>query len=378
MRVVSQDFLDALPGSHPPVVRCDVWRAGQLLGQDLPVSGGSVTVTAGQAVRSSVSVDITDPDGQWVPRSSSDALAPFGSELHIRAGIRLGNRVELVSLGWFPIMTVDVIEDYAEYVRPAEPGRVYRVQRGATTPLNAVDRATVVQASRFLTVTQPTQPTVLSEIGYLLSGVAPWQPPNIPDMGITPSSVTYQDDRLGAVQALADLMGMDFIFDGDGFGALITQGFSTPVWDITTGPGGVQSAMSKSLKRDGIYNAVVFRGTADDSLPVQGIAVIADGPLRWDGPLGRVPFFASSPLLSAQSSVDQAAVTRLSTLRAKQSQEISVTCICNYALEVGDTVTLTMRRGKIPARITKAEYPLLPGPMTLTVVADPDLLAAVS
>lgn len=378
MQSVSTAFMDSLSGSVQPVVIVDVWRAGVLVARDLPVTGGQVQITAGQAIRSRVTVTVADPDGDLLPRSMSDPLAPAGSELHIRAGLRIGAIDELVSLGRFPIMSAESSESWSPYRRPDEPGVVLAVTRGGTVQLEAVDRMQIVKEDRFMATEQPSTGWVLNELDRLLrlSDVVPWRAPAGVGNEPIPPGTTYDDDRLAAVQKLAAVLDMDPIMDPEGICTLQRRGLGTPVWTIAGGDGGTRLAMTTRLSRDGLYNGVRFKGTGNDERTVIGTATLGEGPLAWGGPLKRIPLFAESPLISEQDSIDRAAQTRLATELKARVQEATVGCAWNPALEVGDTVNLQAPDSSlIPVRVIEATWPLVPGPMTLKVAGDPEQMA---
>lgn len=383
MQTVSQTFLDALHGSIEPLVRVDAWRGADLLSDPkagLPVVGGQLTVTAGQAIRSRLTLIVADPDGELLPTSTSAALAPFGTELRLWAGLRLGAEDKLLSMGWFPLMGAEMDLSWSAYTRSDEPTKVYSVQRGGAVNLEAVDRMQVVAEQRFMAAEQPKHGTAFSEIARLVQGVVPFRWPDVPDKPI-PAGVTYDDDRLDAVAKLFNVHDMDPIIDVEGNLTGQYRTLGTPVWTVAGGPpdpvtgiGGIQSRVSTKLSRDRAYNGVRFEGTGDDARTVYGTALIEDGPLRWREGF-RLPYFASSPLHRYQYQVDDAARTRLANLQQERFLEASVECAWNPALEVGDTIALVGANGEpVPVRITEASWPLTPGPMSLKVTGDPDML----
>lgn len=374
---VSPAFLAALGGSHRPVVQVDAWRDGVLMSGDtgLPITDGSLTISAGQTIRTRLQLTVADPDGVWTP-DGDGALSPYGSELNVRMGVTTGSAAEVVSVAWCPIQVASTDEQWQVYRRAG--GTQVTVVRGATTQVEATDRAQIVARAQFLAPTQPTQSTVLAEIAALLDGVVPWQAPaGVTDQAV-PAGITYTDDRLAAVAALADILAMDVVVGGDGVCTLAGRATSAPVWSIPAGDGGLRMSMTRELSADGAYNAAIARGTAFDGGALVGTATIDAGPLAWDGPYGQVPYFYSSPVLGTQAQVDAAAVSQLARIQAERVQVLAVECVSNPALEVGDTVLLPTRRGEIAGRVVSATWPLRPGPMQLQVTVDPLVLAGVS
>jgi hypothetical protein len=381
LQAITDDYLDALTGSFEWVVRVDAWRDGRLVAGDLPVSGGSLTVTEGQAIRSRLNVEITDPDGEFTPRTPSDALAPFGSELNVRLGIRVGPYVESFSQGWFPIQSCSTEESFASYVRPDEPGVVYRSSRGATTRVECVDRAQTIAEDRFIGREQPFYTSVTNEVSRLLNGRVPFAGAG-DGVGVVaiPTTLTYDDDRLKAVTELADLADADLVMQPNGTALLVSRANGAKVWDLPEGEAGVRVSLSRTMNRDGVYNAFVARGQASDQRVLQAVELITSGPLEYDGPFGRVPYFMSSPLLTSDAAVAAAARTGLARISTLKPQAVTVDCVLNPALQVGDVVRLPLERGSVDGRVTGMALPLTAASVTmrLTVAVDPLAFAAVA
>lgn len=370
----STSYTEALTGSFTYRVTADAWRGGRIVASNLPVSGGSLAVTEGQTVRSRVNLEVTDPDGAYTPRALGDALAPFGSELNIRATVEVGPYSETFSLGWFPIQSAETEETFASYARPAEPDRTYYVSRGATTHVEAVDRAQIVADDRFVGREQPSGGTVFAEVTRLLAGRVPYAGPGggVSNAAV-PSGLTYQDDRLKAVADLADAVSADLIFTPSGSAKLSSRVNGAVVWTIPEGTGGVRVSMRRVMTRDGVFNAVVQRGQTSDNQVLQSVRSIGDGPLAYGGPFGRVPYFAASPLLTTQEMVDAAGLTTLARISQLKPQTLEVVCVLNPALEVGDVVRLPIRGDYIDGRVVSMELPLIEnqGTMRLGVAVDP-------
>jgi hypothetical protein len=386
MQAVSTNFLNALLGSHQPIARVDAWRDGQLLSPDpgLPISDGSVTITAGQAIRTALAATVADPDGVWIPQADG-ALSPYGSELHVSLGVQAGTLVELVSMCWSPITVSTTSERWQTYHKPT--GGMALVSRGQATQVTGTDRAQIIAAARFMARTQPVAATVLVEIGQLLQGVVPWHAPaGLADVAI-PSGITYDDDRLKAVGDLAAVLNCDVILDSSGTATLITRGETDTggqggaagqsVWTIPV-RGGAVVTFDRELNADATYNGVIVRGTAFNGATLVGQAVITEGPLAWNGPFGQVPYFVTSATYGTQAQVDSAAKDELARLIVQRSQIVVISCVSNPALEIGDTVTIPAPHGNVDGVIVAAQWPLTPAPMQLSVSVNADELEGVS
>lgn len=365
MQTVSASALNALTGSYAPYVKVDVWRGGQLVAQDLPVTDGSVEVSDdGKAIRQRLSLTVADPDGSLTPRSESAALAPYGSMVNVRAGVQLGGQPETCCLGSFRIETVDAGQEWRTYSRV---DGVRWSASGGKISITGVDLAAVIQDAKFLAPEQPPGGFIRAEVIRLctdLVGVAAW--PGVPDVAI-PATVTYTDDRWAAICDLAAALDAIPYMDPYGYLGFRPAAPGASVWTVTSGSEGVLISAPTKLTRQGIYNAVVSSGTSAGQVPVSQIRLETGGELAWGGPFGRVPYLHDSPLITTEAAADADALTTLARLVGRRSFAISVECACNYWLEVGDTVTLELPLGTVDGRITDLSWPLTPGAMSMTV-----------
>lgn len=370
MQSVTDGFLSALTGSHTPVIKADVWYDGELVAGDLPIVSGQVKGTDdGKAIRHDLNLTVADPDGRLVPRSESDVLAPFGSVVNIRAGMKSSSgSAETVSLGWFRIDTCDADEAWSLYTG-ADGTQVWS-SRGASVAVTGVDKAEAVKDAIF---TGPQQvywpPSVRDEVRHLCDGlvaVALW--PGVTDVPV-PASVVYSTDRWAAICDLAVVLSATPAINPHGELVFRPNAAGASVWTIAGGPGGVQVSAATRLSRSDVFNSVISRGESTSTqAAVQATVIENSGPLRWDGPFGRVPFVRSDPLITTTVQAQADATATQARMVARRSFELDVTCVTNYALEVGDTVTVVTPYGSVDGRVTSATWPLTPGPMTLTVV----------
>lgn len=375
---MTSNMQDALAGFFRPICQVDGWRAGRLTRARLPITGGSLTVTDGQAVRSRLNLTVADPDGELAPRTMSDPLAPFGSELNVKLGIEVGPLREMWSMGWFPIQSAETEEAFATYERPDEPGLVYRTSRGAVVQVEAADRAARLAEDRFLNREQPAGGSVRAEIRRLVTGRAPYASAmaGVGDATI-PSDLTYEDDRLAAIGTLADLIDANLIFNPSGSAQLQPRAVGPVVWTIPDGPAGLRVSMTRRMQRDGVYNAVVARGQTADNVTLQRVITVNGGPLSYGGPFGSVPYFYASSLLNTEEQVDMAARTTLARISKVKPQTVQVVCVINPAIEVGDTVRLPVPGGYVDGRIVEATWPLTGEGTTMTLHVAVDPLALV-
>lgn len=370
MLPITANALAALTGSHTPYVRADVWYEGDIVAADIPVVGGQVEgVDDGDAIRKRLSLTVADDAGALIPRSEDAPLAPYGSRINIRAGIQTGREPETVSLGWFRIDTCSVDEAWRVYDRV---DTVQWVSSGGDIEVTGPDLAEIIKDSRFLSPQQPAfTASIRDEVFFLLQGlpvqVGQW--PGVTDT-IIPSTITYTDDRWAAICDLATVMGAVPYMDPYGDLVMRSNADSASVWTVAADPdNGVLVSAPTRLTREGLYNAVRSAGnTVSDQVPIVVWQLEGSGPLRWDGPFVRVPYMHTSPLITTAEIAETDARTILARLVNRRSYPLTVECVTNYWLEVGDTVTVGTPYGDLDGRISQATWPLVPGAMTMTVV----------
>lgn len=350
---VSDRFLSALRLSHDVVTTVDVYRDGVLLREGLPITGGTVTVDEGSKVRRTVSLTVGETGLD--PAEATDLLAPFGTELHVRTGVRMTEGdVEDVPVGVFRIETAK------------RSGWL-----GALT-VSGGDRSTAVQAARFLTPENTAAGAyVVDEIARLIHGALP----DVEVFDLTNSqartvAAAWDRDRWDAVCALADSIGAEVFFDPQGR-ALIrpvpTTTEGTAVWEVDANTDTAALLdLQTGLSSEGVYNAVVAEGETQTGAPaVLAVAYLTTGPLAWR-PGFAVPRFFSSRFLQT---VEQCA-TAASALLVRSSafsQEVSPVSLPNPALEAGDLIGVTDPDGNRTQRlVAKFDLPLGPGAMPIS------------
>jgi hypothetical protein len=144
----------------------------------------------------------------------------------------------------------------------------------------------------------------------------------------------------------------------------------TPVWSVAIGEQGTITDWGRKLDRSTLYNAVISTGNSSGGVPAQGIAVETSGPLRWDGPFGRVPYAYNSPLLATTTAAEDDAETRLARMIRERVAPISVTCTANPALELDDVVELRLPTQTLVGQVSSITW-TLPGTVMTMVVLVP-------
>lgn len=331
MRPVSDAFLRALRNSHTAITRarvCTTYQTGtDPDGEEIPIVAGAVTLDATADVRATL--DLTTA-GTW-PASPGDLLAPYGNEIYVERGVEVSGTREWVGLGYFRIDRPD--QDTA----PDGPIRLSCSDRMAgivdaklATPITWESGHTFRQA--FERMVYEVYPDVAIDYDFDPDGIA---------LG---RQVVVDEDRYGFLADWCRAISKVMHFDHAGTLVVASPPDQTsPVWTVDHGRDGVLTALSRSMDRQGIFNAVVAEGeAADGKPPVRAIAydVGVNSPTYWWGRFGKIPRRYSSSLLARQAQAAQAATTLLSrSLGAPYS--ISFGIVPNPALEPLDPITVT-------------------------------------
>lgn len=404
-----------MAGSLQPVVQVDAWYGGELVAERLQVPSGTVSFDATRLVCGSASLVVVSPDG--LPPVTAD-----GTELHVRAGFNLPTGVEMVSLGWLRVDSAVAAEQWQAYRAPvsttaalaydggtaastgsgavsdtgttpiidggsaagtstaqATPPAPVWAPRGAQLQVQCSDRMSNVDDAQFLTPTQPASLTsVLAEVRNLCRDIVPVGDLSAVTDAAIPKAITYQSSRSQALTDLAASLGMTPRVDSDG--ALMLAPINpagAAVWTLAVDSDSLPALVdwSRKFDRAGLYNAVVVQGTDPQGNPLQGFAVETVGPFAYGGAFGRVPYFHSDPLATTQAAVDATAATMLQTLVRQRAVTIPVTCPPNYALEVGDMVSLTLPDRTLTGAVVTVDITLGAATMTVGVAIPRDQLA---
>ncbi|MGW5402670.1 DUF5047 domain-containing protein, partial [Streptomyces sp. NPDC003952] len=256
MRAVSAAFLSSIRGSHSAIFRarvCSTFQTGANPdGAEITVLGGDVKASASADIRQTL--DLTT-SAAW-PRNASDLITPYGNEIYVERGVAFGNgRSEWVGLGYFRIETPEQDE----------------VPDGVIT-LSGSDRMAGIRDAKFLAPRQfVSTMTRASVVDALIREVYPsasisWDDSTLAN-GPVGRTIIAEDDRLSCLRDLMTSIASVGYFDHRG--VFVVKPAPTisgsPVWDIDAGTEGVLVQMSRSLTREGIYNAVVATGEAGDT-----------------------------------------------------------------------------------------------------------------
>lgn len=354
----SPDWDLARRTGYTPIARAEVWLDGGYV-QTLEVTGGTVTCDETSKVRRTLQLPVADV--QLDPQDASDLLAPFGTEVHMFAGMEFSGNTELVPVGIFGLQTV---------------GR-----SGWTSDLvlNGVDRSGGLAEARFLQPWNTYAGTpVLEEIAAMILSVYP----DVEVYDLTGSEAvcrasTWDRERWDAIDNLAKGIGAEVFFDQAG--RVIIRDVTTvaglevfgqdPVLVHANRDDSDLLEVSTSMTRADVYNLVV--ASSDQEVPVSAIAYQSSGPLRYR-PGFQKPRFFTTPVVTTYDGIAKSAVSILSRSIA-YSRKVTVEMIPDPALDCGSLVDLTLPDDTVSRRILSTfTLPLGAGGMSVATRVDAD------
>lgn len=322
---VSSRFLAALTESHTPVSQVTLLRADGRV-ETIEITGGSVTVDRGQAIRRTCSVTITDT--KLIPRTASDKLSTYGSRLRIARGVQFADgSTELVPLGVFRLDAVD---------GDVDEGPVTLAGKGLEA-IVADDKFTApyrVSGTAVGAVTALIQRSIPDAVVVNRATDAP----------IGPRTWDVEGDPWAAVQECAAAIGAECYADADGvfiISELPDLLAVAPSWTVAAGEGGAYIRASRGMSSDGVSNGWLARGenTETGTAPVSAFVTDDDptSPTYWGGPFGHRPAFYTSSTLTTVNAATSAATLKLRASKAPNATG-DLSSLPNPALEPGDVL----------------------------------------
>lgn len=327
MRPVSDAFLRILRGSHVPIFRATLCKSFQTgvspTGTQLPIVDGDVTIDASADIRSTLDLS-TSPD-QW------DQVTPYGDEIFVERGVLGGGGQRMwVGLGYYRVESVEQ-ED---------------VPDGEVRIMGADRMAGLIEARLEAPVQFGSAVTVDVVFDQLVRDVYPAATIEYDfpaEATLLAGSHIVDEDRFEFLDDLVTALAKTWYWDHRG--VLVVQDLpspSAPVWQVTHGADGVLVELNRERSRGGVYNIVVAKGESDVGVPVRAVARDTNpaSPTYYLGTFGRVVRFFTSPLLTTQVGVANAAQKILSRAIGLPNI-INFGAVPNPALEAGDAVYVT-------------------------------------
>ena len=215
---------------------------------------------------------------------------------------------------------------------------VQRVAGGGSVDV-AADEETATAILNRLDAEVVVAPMCVAEVRRLLAEiVAVSVEPGVVD-GPVPAALVYGEQRMDAVADLLGALMATFRMGADGSFQIVPIAGVGPVWTVAGGTDGVLVSLVRSFSDDGVFNAAVSTGETADGQPLIGRAYVANGPLRWGGPYGKVPVFHQAVAQTALG-VYADAQTVLSSRLTAGEVDLSVTCLAHPAIQPNDRVTI--------------------------------------
>jgi hypothetical protein len=367
VRDVSSEFLSAAAGSNTPLVSADVWLGPDVIREAVFVVGGRVEWNAENAVEGLATLTLLDTKVEG--SRLSDIIHSYGCRLNLRAGFSLSTEDELVSLGWFDIVSTDAVEDWRWY-----DWRDEAVKLSEVVHVRAEGLMSLVAGSELFAPTQPTPGSdAWAAIVALCLDIVSTQDPDLAAKALPTgaSAVVFDKDRLQPIQQIAALWDAKPVITDEGQLTLAVAGAGPEVdgygYDVN-----IESWRNQTSKAN-LWNGVAFHGRSPAGLELVGYATEESGPLAWGGPFGRRPRHERSDLMTTQAMVDEAAVTTLARLKSERSATQTVQALWNPAQQIRDRPTLAIPgRDPVESEIVAIVLPFgTPpnggGPMSVTL-----------
>ena len=296
-----------------------------------------------------------------VPEDMTSWLTPYATYLDVFYQVSLNGFVARILQGHLKVVKVTDPQE----TRVRAGGR--RVTVGSQVQLSLADAFAVTDKERFIAPSSPSSlESVWEEIGNL-TNLAVLR--NVDDAPI-PRSITYQESRLDAVHDLgAVLDGIPYV-NPDGDVTLQPNTWGAETEELRMGADGtIVSADPDTLTDEGIYNQVVVRSHEDDQTAILAKVELETGPLRYGGPFGRVPYFASSRYVTDPTQAVAYATSLLPVVSSQPAASYLIQCLPDPRREVGDVVPFERDGEELVGRIVERTLGSS-GPMTLRVMVD--------
>lgn len=349
-----------LAGAFSMRPRVSSWLGAELLAEDIPVLGGSLSVNGEQEIpeRLTFTVPAYADRRSWVPGEQTDhPLASFGQvvDLDMDVTTPLANEATRTRIGRYRIQSWDHNE------------------AAGTVNVECWGLLAFVAGAKFITPTSPRPGgTLASEFTRLLPdslGVE-FEFDDTLRNRACPQSMQWQKDRLGALYEITDAWPARLRVDQNGVLRVLKPlpEAVTPVLHLRDGERGTLVSAPTGAGRDGIYNVVVATARSTDAAaPREYVAVarVQSGPLLPETYGFEVREF-SSPLLTTLGQAQSAARTILASSTRKAVTQ-TVTCVPDPRIELDDALRITRAGQDRYGVVIGYSLPLVSGDMQITV-----------
>lgn len=364
-------YRSVLAASHGHFVRIEVWSGlGVRLDTSLPAmqaavfigdpegglvfTGGTVTATLNSRVSRNLSLRVP---AYMYPTDETGLLAPFGNELRVYRGVRLGDGSET-------------------YTWQVFRGRIRNVEQSSdgTCMVECSDRAADVQDVNFVSPQNSnTANTVNEEFQRLIVDAVPDATFGASDtFSKVMEPLTWEFERAAALDEIAVSVGALWypLANGD----FVIRRFpwtvvSAPLLTLTDQEGGTINGWSSRRSRDSIFNVVTVTGERlNGDAPVHATAsdTTPGSPTSVSGNFGVRSRLERLQTPSTAGGATAAAENLLRTYIAP-TEEWTLQSVPDAALELGDVINVAVDGRTAVQVVTGIALPLdLSGDMTIS------------
>jgi hypothetical protein len=324
---------------------------------ELKWDGGAKVRCQGRAV-----FEYSDELGRSVvPEDLTSWLTPYATYLNVYVQLSAGRASQKILVAYLKLVGVaDPVDE-----RRTVQGRSISI--GSRVTLTLADAFTVTDRERF---PAPTGPSDLTSTWAEIARVTNLPVVrNVADAAIT-RAVTYKENRLDAVFDLAAILGGRPYINETGQVQLESDVWPAASEKLTIGPEGtIIAAGPAALTDETVYNQVIVRSFTEgqDQVILDDTVKVSEGPLRWGGPFGRIPYFASSQFVTTYEQAHDYAVSLLPKVSKQPAVTFTIQCLPDPRRQVGDVVPFTWNGVPRVGRIREMQL-AASGPMTLKVL----------
>lgn len=351
-------------------VQFTVWYDGRPVINELPVSEWSQDYTAGTQVSGVTKLDVDDETGELAPWGVDDPLGVGGSLLQSRLILDTAT----VQLGWQRITESSSEETW----RLNKDGTLW-ISGGASVTVDASDLTSVLSNSKFVSPETPLSGnTCIPEIRRLCLGIMDVTFEDGAKDAPIPTTVTYRDERMDAIEDLISAMGCSYRVTGSGQLAVYKPN-QVSVWTVQPAQyGGSLINISRSQSMSGLKNLIVARNTLEGGQELQAAAEERSGALRTNGPFGRFPEFVQADFATNQYDMTEAAYQTLDATLRTRTVSVPLTTVFHPGLELGDWITVmcplsTGQAVPLEGRVSSISYGGKRMPLQMNISMDCDL-----
>lgn len=334
MRPVTQSFLNTVRGPHKAVFRARLtypWATGVVpntgTSDPLNIISGDVTFDVNSDVNGTLDITLDMPFTN---------ISAYVHEIFVERGVQYANgTTEYVGLGYFRVNSITQNRIPSGTLRVTGEDRMCYIRDArVTAPIQFGAGTSVASVIDFIVKdVMPTVTTVYDTVNW---------PGGTATATLLNSDHILDQDRVKFLQELVAAYGKVCYFDYAGRFVVKDAPSITgnPVFVVNAGANGVLVDASRTVSRDGIYNAVVASGEpVGETQPVYAIAVDDNpaSPTWYGGVFGKCPRFFVSSFLNTTAQCQSAAASILAAQHGLP-YTVDLGMVPNPALEAWDVI----------------------------------------